>query len=172
MGNVAVSPLSKKLIRERAYNLRMVLGLSQQLYLPIDRILEVLSCPFGDEDPLLNLEILPDYEMCPEYAAAYSPHKNLLQIRESVYIGGCEGNARDRFTMAHELGHYCLHRSQDYQLARSNAYVPSYRDPEWQANTFASELLMPNHLIQGMQVEDVMRMCGTSRQAAEIALKR
>lgn len=55
---------------------------------------------------------------------------------------------RQKFTMAHELGHYFLHRH------KSKAYDDSYAftradaksDPdEWQANQFAAEFLMPTN---------------------------
>ena len=47
-----------------------------------------------------------------------------------------------------------------------------FEDPEWQANTFASELLMPPYLIAGMTKRDVMRECGVSEKAAMVALKK
>jgi len=53
---------------------------------------------------------------------------------------------RQRFTLAHELGHYILHKDkiidkkhEDYILLRDNEYTPMERE----ANEFASELLMP-----------------------------
>ena len=46
--------------------------------------------------------------------------------------------------------------------------VKRYKDPEWQADAFAGELLMPAPLIIGRNVEDISRMCGTSRAAAYI----
>ena len=59
---------------------------------------------------------------------------------------------RRRFTLAHELGHYCLHSSQcrtgfaDSQksMSRTDAYWDPY---EFEANTFAAQLLMPQDLV-------------------------
>ena len=34
--------------------------------------------------------------------------------------------------------------------------IPAYRSPEWQADAFGGELLMPAHLIADMTVEEVM----------------
>lgn len=59
---------------------------------------------------------------------------------------------RKRFTLAHELGHFCLHRNEGKsefvdtrtEMSRSGAYWDSY---EQEANTFAAELLMPKSLI-------------------------
>lgn len=69
-----------------------------------------------------------------------------LSLRGDVYDGLCDGNGRDRFTACHEMGHYFLHRST---LNRAPAVksIPIYRDPEWQANSFAAAILMPRELI-------------------------
>lgn len=61
---------------------------------------------------------------------------------------------RQRFSMAHELGHFILHRKQLFvdKMVRVN-----FRDPksslaidsdEIQANAFAAELLMPNEFVK------------------------
>ena len=54
--------------------------------------------------------------------------------------------------------------------AISSEIIPAYRDSEWQANRFASELLMPREYIKsnGLSVNDVITQCGVSKQAAEI----
>ena len=96
MGNIAVEPLSRAKIRGRAAFLRNVLGL-HGLYIRIDIVLEIMSCPMKNADPLIEMEICEDYEMPNEYAV-YSPQKNLLRVRNSVYEGACAGNPRDRFT--------------------------------------------------------------------------
>lgn len=41
-------------------------------------------------------------------------------------------------------------------------------NPEWQANTFAAELMAPFSLIKDMSIEEIMEKCGISRQAATI----
>jgi len=66
---------------------------------------------------------------------------------------------RRRFTLAHEIGHYCLHSDTnqkvftDYRktMNRSDSYWDAY---ESQANTFAAQLLMPKELLikEGNQV--------------------
>ena len=169
MGNIAVDPLSRAKIRRCAALWRSVLGL-EGFYIPIDTVLEIMACPLKDGEPLIEMEVCEDYEMPNEYAV-YSPQKNLLRVRNSVYEGACAGNPRVRFTLAHELGHFVLHRHQGDQLARSDKEIRAYQNPEWQANAFASEFLMPHDKIQGMSVDEVMKRCGTSKQAAEIALK-
>ena len=55
-------------------------------------------------------------------------------------------NTRRRFTVAHELGHYCLHKdfldAQGMILERSARSV-TIRDKEIEADDFAAELLIP-----------------------------
>lgn len=71
---------------------------------------------------------------------------------------------RQRFTMAHELGHYILHRNRLNEIGRETILM---REPtaltqvEREANDFASELLVPKAVLdsqinRGMnQIEDL-----------------
>jgi Zn-dependent peptidase ImmA (M78 family) len=58
--------------------------------------------------------------------------------------------ARKRFTLAHEIGHFCLHQDIDgfvddkKSLNRIQSHWNSY---EIEANQFAAELLMPTELL-------------------------
>ncbi len=49
---------------------------------------------------------------------------------------------RDRFTVAHELGHYFLHANQGERPGKATRSGVSER-AEWEANWFAAALLMP-----------------------------
>ena len=91
---------------------------------------------------------------------------NVMKIRRDVYERAIKGVPRDRFTLCHELGHYLLHQPEFISYARGD--VPRYRDPEWQANTFAGELMAPYGLVKNFSIEDIMGKCGMSRQAATI----
>lgn len=67
---------------------------------------------------------------------------------------------RQRFTIAHEIGHFVLHRSliqnglDDDKMYRSEAHVGNYANTaiksvhERQANAFAAKLLMPRELLK------------------------
>lgn len=74
-----------------------------------------------------------------------------LDVRDdydfTVYLPSHTSQLRDRFTIAHELGHYFLHhRAPDEHLvgARTQTFTRLGRNvPETQANVFASNLLMP-----------------------------
>lgn len=51
---------------------------------------------------------------------------------------------QDRFTIAHELGHYFLHEPRSKAFAARQAYVQESDDrAEWEANWFAAGFLMP-----------------------------
>lgn len=107
--------------------------------------------------------------------------KYIILINESHSIG------RKSFTIAHELGHYFLHRDlleQDNELvsyiksnnkdcpalARGNA---AYNQREREANEFAAKLLMPEkEFIEKCQeansIEEVAQYFGVSVQAASV----
>lgn len=120
-------------------------------------------------DPSFNFEYVNEL---PENAYAYyDPSENVIRVLSSVYENACNNVGRDRFTIAHEVGHYFLHRD-GFSFARTDGNVPAYRDPEWQANTFASFLLIPRAQTVFMDKEEIASRCMVSNQAAEIAYKR
>lgn len=53
---------------------------------------------------------------------------------------------RQRFTLAHELGHWCLHRKDQVYFAHTPG--PVHGRYEREANQFAAELLMPFPALQ------------------------
>lgn len=161
--SVAAIALSRKKIREFVKYVREACGMENVLYFPILQFIElVLGNP---DDPSLNYEIVESDEMTDMYGNT-NTGTNVMKIRRDVYEGAVKGNPRDRFTLCHELGHYLLHRPELMTYARGD--VPRYMDPEWQANTFAGELMAPYDLIKDMSVEEIMEQCGMSRQAASI----
>jgi predicted transcriptional regulator len=95
------------------------------------------------------------------------------------YVDSSEPSVRQRFTAAHELGHFSLHRHligethQDNYLLRADGFTSAQ---ERQANAFAADLLMPRLLIgeamvQGYaSVEDLAARFGVSKIAMSIRL--
>ena len=61
-----------------------------------------------------------------------------------IYISKYTGPLRDRFTIAHELGHYVLH--SDYGKKKIKAARSGSNQVEWEANWFAAGLLMPTRI--------------------------
>ncbi len=60
-----------------------------------------------------------------------------------IVVSAFTGPERDRFTIAHELGHYVLHSAMGKTRIRA-ARFGSDR-VEWEANWFAAAFLMPEH---------------------------
>jgi hypothetical protein len=68
----------------------------------------------------------------------------------TIRVGIGQNRGRSRFTVAHELGHYVLHRSRflDTTETRSHFMVWNDASEEAEANIFAAELLMPDYLFK------------------------
>lgn len=159
------APLSRKQIRELALGLRRICGLESRVDFPVMQFLEWI---LADPDRGADLEILPDSQMDNIYGLT-NTFSNVIMVRESVYKGAVHGIPRDRFTLCHEIGHFFLHRPEIMSFARGE--VPKYRDPEWQANTFAGELMAPYELTKDMSIDEMVLKCGMSRLAAAIQYK-
>ncbi len=81
---------------------------------------------------------------------------------------------RQRFTVAHELGHILLGHVGKYELTNRE---PSDNDNpiEQAANVFASRLLAPSCVLWALAVhtpDEIMRLCDISRPAAEYRAAR
>lgn len=161
---------SRNEIRKLAFTLRKYLGKENDKYFPIVESLDVLSEIFDK----FSYEIIEDDEIKYDNTHAYTEVlTGHICIKQSVYDGACNGNGRDRMTIAHEIGHFLMHSLYKLKLERnfSDNIVKSYRNPEWQAKCFAGELLIPAHLMKGYSVKEIMKDCGVSRSAAEYQYK-
>ena len=102
-----------------------------------------------------------------------------------IVLNKLHSQARRRFTMAHELGHYFLDGRNDVCFAHrdNNVYTSQERD----ANSFASALLMPEddikRAIQNAKkiyfgewqlfiIPNIANIFGVSESAAEVRLKK
>ena len=162
---VSANPRSRDFIRQIARNIRKELNLENELYFPIVHVIELLA--FDDEEEF-EYEIVRDREMTDTYGTTNTAN-NIMRIRENVYEGAVNGNPRDRFTLCHEFGHWLLHQPESVCFARGN--IPAYCDPEWQANVFAAELMIPHYLVQDMSMDEVIKQCGVSHSCADIQRK-
>ena len=88
-----------------------------------------------------------------------------------IGVNNNESNVRQRFTIAHELGHYFLHPKQDsfvdYRDNNTNKREMMRTPRERQANAFAAALLMPRSKLvkdvkavfkQGVDVDDISEL--------------
>jgi Zn-dependent peptidase ImmA (M78 family) len=96
----------------------------------------------------------------------------------SIGVNKNDSATRKRFTIAHELSHFLLHRNYisngvlDDVLYRSE-YLSGAQETE--ANKFAADILMPYSLLQSAaikatNVDDLARTFGVSPQAMSIRL--
>lgn len=160
---IKVAPKSRKEIWSYVKNIRMVLGIENKYYFNIVNFIEkILPCIMPD----FVLEIVPDDELKDKYAETL-PLQFLIRVRESTYNGACNGINRDRFTLAHELGHLLMHR-QDISLAQycNKNQIAAYEDAEWQANIFAAEILAPSYLVKDLDEIKISELCGISQDCA------
>jgi hypothetical protein len=98
---------------------------------------------------------------CPPIGSDETISGLLLPSRAEIWVNADEATQwppRRRFTIAHELGHWVLHRTGQQALFCRKAVVdpddkPATTRPpipvtEQEANAFAAALLMPAHLIE------------------------
>jgi len=168
--SVIAQPISGQEIREITNQIRDLVGLTNDFYFPIVPFIEqVMPQIFSG----FCYDIVDISEMKGLYAEAL-PQLNLMRIREDVYNNALNDIGRDRFTLAHEVGHFILHGEGRVALARVNEriIIPAYKKPEWQANAFAGELLIPHHLVAGISANTIADYCKVSIQAAEIQVSK
>lgn len=124
----------------------------------------------------------------PVYAMKLAPGVSGMLLRHDpkagdsgfvCYVDDAEPSVRQRFTAAHELGHFSLHRHligeshSDNYLLRADGFSSAQ---ETQANAFAADLLMPRNLIEEQMnmgvgsVDALAQVFGVSRVAMSIRL--
>ncbi|MGT2811762.1 ImmA/IrrE family metallo-endopeptidase [Streptococcus minor] len=164
-----VSPCSRKDIRKYSRHFREQLNLGNALEFPIVEVLEGFS-----EAGYFDIEIVPVDAMPNSYGETLY-HQKLIRIREDIYDKACEGDGFSRSTIAHELFHFFKHRNEEIVFCRTVEELESrktYEDPEWQANCFAGELLVPIKLVKEMSIEEVVEKCRVSHQMATYQLNK
>ncbi|QSY96049.1 ImmA/IrrE family metallo-endopeptidase [Rhizobium bangladeshense] len=101
--------------------------------------------------PRFQLVVKRDSEMLEDARA--DPLKDRITVRKSVYVAACEGVYEARLVLAHELGHFLLHREKDVVMhkdprgaVQSIGGVNALESTEDQADMFARHFLAPPHL--------------------------
>ena len=166
---ITAEPIDRNKIRKDAYMIREKLGLKNQPFFPIMKHLELV---LFEIDPLFYVQVVEEHELKGRFAEAL-PNDHLIRVKRSVYDAACADHPWARIIMAHELAHYMYHPLENmaYAKADRSEQVPVNFNPEYQADMFAAELLMPLNLIKNMRLDQVMRQCAVTKKAAANQLK-
>lgn len=93
-----------------------------------------------------------------------------------IFFDSALPSGRQRFTVAHEIGHLILgHVRPGMATVENREPTGSERAEERQANQFAARLLAPAcvlHEIGALTPEQIQKVCGISRQAAHFRAER
>lgn len=74
--------------------------------------------------------------------------------KAKLFVNAADGPRRQSFTIAHELGHWLMHRNVFGENPEIYPVLPRFSKPsnngplEKEANTFAAHLLVPDHLLK------------------------
>lgn len=100
----------------------------------------------------------------------------MTERRIYIFFDGSLPPGRQRFTVAHEIGHLVLgHVGPGMATVENREPTGSERAEERQANQFAARLLAPAcvlHELGADTPEEIQKLCGISRQAAEFRAER
>ncbi|MFN7390175.1 MAG: ImmA/IrrE family metallo-endopeptidase [Brevundimonas sp.] len=97
-----------------------------------------------------------------------------------IKVNRHDSSRRQRFTIAHEIAHYLLHRDQiGMGISDDALYRSSLSDArEAEANRLAADLLMPANAVQvevdnarQLQVEDIVAFVADKFEVSEAAMK-
>jgi Zn-dependent peptidase ImmA (M78 family) len=150
---------SYRALEKTARSVRNYLNLSPEV--PVDALqlfenLDQIRIKVSDESIIPLRERVDLLEN--EGYTRYDDERKIIEVVASdrTYRGLENGLARAAYFIAHELGHCVLHTAQLVRLAQlptieqqaafhrgGRAEHKPYQDTEWQANAFASALLMP-----------------------------
>ncbi len=173
MDKYIVSGLKIIDIRLFVQNLKKLLKLPDYEYVNIVKILDIISVLFSQIGLPFNYIVkIDDDPIFEKNEEAFTDMKTgIIYFKESVIENACRKRYhRSSFTIAHELGHYFLHYLNDnVKLSRvsSDTEVPVYKSPEWQADVFAAEFLMPFDRCKDMAIAEIRREYHITRKAAE-----
>lgn len=99
------------------------------------------------------------------------------ELRPRIVFNADEPPVRQRFTIAHELGHHALGHltpgKREWRDPKENFFSTAYNPKEVAANRFAAELLMPEDAIRVAISEGTKTISGLARtfHVSEVAMK-
>lgn len=103
-----------------------------------------LTLPVDVEGMARALEIKVERVHNPNFSGLYQ----VIGGKPLIQINADDSEVRQRFTIAHELGHWALGHSGSYRDGPETFSVSNFDPFEVAANNFAAELLMPESMIR------------------------
>ena len=143
---------------------------------PIKEILEIVnhfrkSIPVDVEGLAWALGVLVERTFLPDNVSGLI--QNLGDDRFKIIVNAKHPETRQRFTLAHELAHFVLHR---FMIGEENVDDCAYRSTgslksnrigpreETEANRFAANLLMPGEAIAALKANGVATPIGIAKR--------
>ena len=159
-----VAPTSRALVRRQAAIVRGIAECGP--HLPVVELIDVLLPKKFPGFLCVYLSIADMIERFgPGVEGMTFPDQGEIYIREDVYLKALNEDGRSRFSIAHELGHLFLHHGIGL-ARRTSEDTPIYCNSEWQADTFAGELLVDFTQVEpGSSVQGLMSRFGVSHEA-------
>lgn len=149
--------------------LRKELGLASQTRPDMMTVIQKTKSIWKTQFGYLRVAVsdLPDAE------AQWDSDLRCVSMRESVFRAMQQGEARARWTVAHELGHFALKhqgvRNRSVFPGAAEKYLAHVKREEREAMRFAAAFLAPAELISADDTAEVIaERFGLSLQAAEI----
>jgi Zn-dependent peptidase ImmA (M78 family) len=129
-----------------------------------------------DTNPRASIKLMPKAKM--KYDEAYTDcTSKIIAIPDNFPNQLGPQFPRNRFSLAHELGHVALGHKGTRSRAvagrdfRKDANVPGVRQDEAEAHLWASFFLMPTSIVRNCKtVEELASRCGVSEEAARIRM--
>ncbi|WP_019775013.1 ImmA/IrrE family metallo-endopeptidase [Streptococcus sobrinus] len=114
-----------------------------------EEISKIQQITLNKDEFSINLDEILEILGIKKVAKEYVSHSGQINRDEKmIYINPMERKVRQRFTVAHEIGHYALnHEGISNRLIDPNFTSTIEMMKERSANQFAAELLMPKRLI-------------------------
>ncbi len=172
MSYYLAKPLSKEKIRSYAMQVRKFLKLEPRDRINAAKLLDVLSELWKEYGFRYIVLMDKDPRFGTKEEATTDITTGVIYIKESVMKDACcHKYKRANFTICHEIGHFVLHRMLGgVNLTRlATTKKPKiYEDTEWQADTFASEFLMPAEAAKMMSSEEIRKTYCVSRRCTQV----
>lgn len=117
--------------------------------MPATKAREILQ-RYGTKFPVdvLGIAQRMGFEVIPESYTPYGGMAEIVDDRKIIRFRSTDPLRRQRFTIAHEIGHHLLGHTHGGACCRDDDYTPGSDRKEREANAFAAELLVPSNYLQ------------------------